>query len=325
MLSVLYVRREVRDLSDEDREAFISAMLVLYTTNMADGVELYGSNFKNSHYFTQIHLQASAEKQCDHWHDGATIVTTHFAISLEFEEALQVVDPSVALNYWDYSYDEYLYGTEFRESEIFGIDWFGEAFPDSSDYTQTVGRWSEVYLGTKEDLVGVFPAESIISNAYGLLRSPWNTQSTSKFTRYPTTLGYASMTLPSCVSLYEMYAAASYGVLASKLNGLAHGPAHIAMGGQWGENTDPYVALDVSTPNDLLLMSKNLWRMGYASCPSSCDDDDDCSCSCPSLDSASEDYKDDVAYNILFGSFCTRYLAYVMLFVLMFPVTFLSM
>ena len=314
MLSVLYVRREVRDLTDDDRERLVSAMLVLYTTSMAEGVIKYGDDFKNVHYFTQIHLQASAEKECDHWHDGPTVVSTHIGISLEFEEALQLVDPSVALHYWDYTYDAYIYGGKFRDSEIFQEDWFGEAFPDSSDYTQTSGRWSEVELGTKQDLVGIFPEASIISNSFGLLRSPWNTQSTSKFTRFDEILSYASLTLPACDSFSALYEADTYSAFATYMNGYSHGPAHTATGGHWGIDADVYDSLEITYRNGMLLMSKNMWRMGFASCPSSCDSEEDCSCSCPSLDSASEEDKEAAAYSILNDSYSLNYLSYVVAF-----------
>lgn len=54
-------------------------------------------------YFVQLHLDGAGIKDCDHWHDDAGIMTHHIGYTLEFEQALQVVDPSVAIPYWEYT------------------------------------------------------------------------------------------------------------------------------------------------------------------------------------------------------------------------------
>ena len=67
---------------------------------------------------------------CDHWHDWAGFVTSHVAISLMFEQALQTIDPSIALPYWDFTMEGTQYDwTNFRNSSVFSDDWFGAAAP----------------------------------------------------------------------------------------------------------------------------------------------------------------------------------------------------
>lgn len=56
-----------------------------------------------------MHLEGSAAKDCDHWHDGAGLMTHHMSFTLELEQALQVVEPSVTVPYWEYTYDAYTY------------------------------------------------------------------------------------------------------------------------------------------------------------------------------------------------------------------------
>lgn len=51
----------------------------------------------------QLHLDGAGIKDCDHWHDDAGIMTHHIGYTLEFEQALQVVDPSIAIPYWEYT------------------------------------------------------------------------------------------------------------------------------------------------------------------------------------------------------------------------------
>ena len=41
--------------------------------------------------------QGAASAECDHWHDGAGIMTHHVGFTLELEQALQRVDARVAL------------------------------------------------------------------------------------------------------------------------------------------------------------------------------------------------------------------------------------
>jgi hypothetical protein len=47
----------------------------------------------------------AGQRSCDHLHDGMGFFTGHNAITIEFEKALQVVDPSVSVPYWDYTID----------------------------------------------------------------------------------------------------------------------------------------------------------------------------------------------------------------------------
>ncbi|CAN0478764.1 unnamed protein product, partial [Scytosiphon promiscuus] len=42
---VQYVRREIRQLHDSDREAFFDTMETLYRLSTAEGVHLYGSEY----------------------------------------------------------------------------------------------------------------------------------------------------------------------------------------------------------------------------------------------------------------------------------------
>ena len=45
-MKMKYVRREIRQLSDADREAFFTAMETLYRLPTAEGTEEYGDEYK---------------------------------------------------------------------------------------------------------------------------------------------------------------------------------------------------------------------------------------------------------------------------------------
>lgn len=102
-LAVKYVRREIRSLTESDRDAFFDALQLLYTTNSTDGIALYGAKFANAEKFLYHHLNGAARSDCDHWHDGAGFITQHTAFTLFAEQSLQSVNPSIAMPYWEYA------------------------------------------------------------------------------------------------------------------------------------------------------------------------------------------------------------------------------
>ncbi|CAM9966090.1 unnamed protein product, partial [Ectocarpus fasciculatus] len=183
---VKYVRREIRQLSDEDREAFFDAMETLYRLPTAEGRALYGDEYKGINFFVQMHLDGAGVKDCDHWHDDAGIMTHHVGYTLQFEQALQVVDPSVSIPYWEYTIESSEGLTDYGESVIFAADWFGDASPDNSLHTVDNGRWA--YLPVMQASTAN-DATDFVHNPYGLLRSPWNVDGTPFVTRYNLTNG----------------------------------------------------------------------------------------------------------------------------------------
>eukprot|EP00752_Nemacystus_decipiens_P017229 g15434.t1 len=112
---VKYVRREIRQLTDSDREAFFDAMETLYRLPTPEGNALYGEEYKGIGFFVEMHLEGAGVTDCDHWHEDAGIMNHHVGFTLLFEQALQVVDPSVSIPYWEYSIED---GLTFRELGI---------------------------------------------------------------------------------------------------------------------------------------------------------------------------------------------------------------
>ncbi|CAM9308836.1 unnamed protein product, partial [Hapterophycus canaliculatus] len=129
---VKYVRREIRTLTDRDREVFFNAVSIMQRVPSAVGQAVYGSKFYSKDYFNRIHVSFAADPECDHWHDGAGFVTSHIAISLMYEQSLQAINPSIALPYWDFTVEGTLMDwSNFRTSSIFSDDWFGSAAPQN--------------------------------------------------------------------------------------------------------------------------------------------------------------------------------------------------
>lgn len=55
-VTVRYVRREIRDLSDRDREIFFNAISVLQRVPSAVGRQVYGDNYYSRDYFNRLHF-----------------------------------------------------------------------------------------------------------------------------------------------------------------------------------------------------------------------------------------------------------------------------
>lgn len=288
---VKYVRREIRSLQNDDRNSFLAALHTVYHVSTQEGRIKFGTKYKHISYFARLHLAGAAARDCDHWHDGAGLMVHHMSFTLELEQVLQAIDPVVTVPYWDYSIDAAEFGSDWLESKIFDPDWFGpvqnvKAANADSDAVSTgthivsEGRWAYTPIMAN---AGAF---SPVTNAHGLLRSPWNMNPTPFLTRWIkvfnfTNAGYSSF--PDCQSMFQCFASNTLTDMHECLNGDTHGPVHVMLGGQWHQATKQRLVIHYySLERVQLLIFKNLWRRGYASCPSSCDDNESCSCSCPS-------------------------------------------
>jgi len=286
-LAVKYVRREIRTLTDEDRETFFTALEVLYSLSETEGQRLYGSKFHNAEYFSYKHLRGAGTTDCDHWHDGAGIITHHMAFTLEFEQSLQSINPSIANPYWEYGMDTYLYD-HWSESPIFDADWFGMSSPTNPEHKiDDGGRWAELLVPDGD----TYSEWSIVDtgslnpyvNGFGHMRSPWNNNPFQQLGRHNKTYSMTQYeTMPDCSVLQSCFKSTSLADLNDCSNGQTHGPVHILIGGAWGDGTlfdDEDISM-VQKP-DKLLFFKVLWRMGYTRCPDTCTYGKPCKCSVP--------------------------------------------
>lgn len=98
---VKYVRRNIYDLTDEDRTIFLDTLHLLYEITDEEAAQAqYGPNFRTMARLASLHIANVADPECDHYHDGNGVYNTHSALSWELEQALQSVNPSIALPYY---------------------------------------------------------------------------------------------------------------------------------------------------------------------------------------------------------------------------------
>jgi len=296
---VKYVRREIRSLTDYDREAYFTAVSMLQRIPTHVGQKVWGPKYKSKDYFNRLHLYYGGSKDCDHWHQGAGFVTSHIAFTLEFEQALQSIIPSVSVPYWDFTLESTFYGSgDWRNSPVFSDDWFGEAAPNNELRTATSGRFAFVPA-----LTHAYNFSRVV-NSYGLLRAPWNNDPTPYVTRSSEIYGYQNNLKPSgCAEYHRSLKKKDWMSMSKQLNSAAHGHIHELMGGSWNSHYAEELGLENPHPailtfsHEIQAMSKELWRNGYIVCPDHCSMDtpsSECKCEC-----TEQSLKGKSAYEIL--------------------------
>jgi len=274
------VRYELRDLSRADREAYFDAVVSYYVIGQDEGEALYGPTYQSSSEILREHLYGAGGKECDHWHDDAGIVTHHVGVTWAFENSLKMINPATAAHYWDYTRDAAA-DYEWYDSPIFDETWFGSNAPTNADHIVDSGRFA--YVPVLQDARGF----SAITNPYGLLRSPWNTNPVPFLMRNNETFfdaGDSYSSFPSC-SDFSGYVNSSLADVLAALDGALHGPVHLMVGGHWGAKHDwKSFGSHASHADFMLLLAKVLWREGFARTPEVCSKDTpaaECVPSCP--------------------------------------------
>lgn len=124
--------------------------------------------------------------------------------TLELEQALQSIDKTLSVPYWEYGMDKYLYPETFTVSPVFDPAWFGEASPTNADHKiNDKSFWADVEFPSGEPYskwdIKASRSLNPFVNSFGFLRSPWNNNPINGICRSNTTYGYSmAKSLPSC-------------------------------------------------------------------------------------------------------------------------------
>ncbi|CAM9789553.1 unnamed protein product, partial [Scytosiphon promiscuus] len=285
LVIVKYVRREIRTLTDEEREELFDAMYTLWSVHVdgGNGKEIYGEDYADIYAINRLHFKAGMSNDCDHFHDGIGFLTSHSLISNTFEFSLQTVNPKLSLPYWDWTIDEIDAqnsgvtnsgtGTGIViDSPIFTPEWFGSTDPD--DHLVKDGRWAN----TKIPAMYWDDPGDLIPDVYGLLRSRWNVNSSPWLTRGNGAMcdGYVTdhYDWPTCEEHYNLvtkYSSFYDWVWTSMYS--PHGPVHTWIGGVLNcEETIRSVGSLIGVDNAYSLAlsafdnRKDFWFEGYFKC-----------------------------------------------------------
>ena len=234
-----YVRREVRELNEDDLNNIMDAMYTLYSTSDDEGLLKYGNNFHSNSYFVSLHDFNSAWRDADHIHEGNGFLIQNIKISNMFEASIQAVDPSVSLPYWDYTIDseskQNVLNSVILADNMFGnislpINLqYGYTYENDSIEAGTVnsGRWAYLTIDKMQSTI------TYLKSGYGYMRAPWNMNPSPYVSRY--LLGTeASLSLPTCSSHYNILKEST---MMSFFNNIAYDPhssVHALIGGIYG-------------------------------------------------------------------------------------------
>jgi len=129
----LYVRREVRDLTAKEWKDYVDAVWILKNTSTTEGRTKYNCpHYYEYDFFVLFHGMHSANGTCDQLHFSMLQEFAHEAWFYMFEKALQCVNPSVALHYWDADGDFESLGDNVQLSSIFSDTYYGNGLDNDN-------------------------------------------------------------------------------------------------------------------------------------------------------------------------------------------------
>jgi len=204
----MYVRREIRDLTDSDLDSLMDAMYTMWSVSEEEGVELYGDDYHDSSYLLRFHHFHAAWQDADHIHEGNGFLTQHVKMTNIFEKSVQAVNPAVTIPYWDFTIDE-SYGLRGYSSEIMTSSMFGSmTIPKDVSYGFTYendqiidaaipdGRWAFLKAEKNKDF-------EELKTGYGYMRAPWNMNPSPYVSRFSMDL-QIGISLPTCTQHYKI-------------------------------------------------------------------------------------------------------------------------
>lgn len=289
-LLVRYVRREIRDLTAEDRNRYLDALHVMWEVEGNDGRQQFTDKYISSNELLALHGTNSALRDNDHFHNGAGFLAQHLRLDTMVLESVQSIDPRVSTPYWDWTVEmAQVDAGELEspfESPLWTAEWFGSLnyaldpvvvgphyglsateFFDRGFETWAIqdGRWAFSKVRKFKDSDpdrDMYPR-----NSYGFLRSPWNNNPSPYVTRV--NFAYVKDAVdaglspvkswPTCSDLYAFMRPATTAVaFMTHLEDMTvHANIHQALGG---------TILDVASTETLLDAFESVEIEGYTSC-----------------------------------------------------------
>lgn len=264
-LIVKYVKREIRELTESDRDKFLDAAHEMWRLDGPEGQMKYGPNFIPIHTFVAEHAIASNNIMCDEFHDGSGFLTHHLALHNAFEASLRAIDPSVTLPYWDFTIEGEAIAKKggvpsdmLKLTPVFTAEWFGSV--DENNHIAD-GRWAHQRMPTAE-------VTDTVKNSYGFLRAIWNNNDDPEITRHLFDVcGVEAVhkKIPSCAAHQDLINTESLTDFLLTAPSDGHGPMHVQIGGVWGGCSVAYTKL-VEKWHDVLdedISDEDIIAMGF--------------------------------------------------------------
>jgi hypothetical protein len=294
----LYVRREIRDLTDTDYQTFINSSYQISLYSDDEGQSRFGSDFHNMTYISKFHFFSASQQDCDHIHEGNGFLLQHLKLTYMFDASLRAVDPSQSLPYWDFTIDA-TDGLGSYNNVLYVSDGFGEILTPMdliSGYqyaydTITNGR---IYNGKWANLTvtrnSYYPT---LNYGYGFLRSPWGMNPSPYLSRFAFDF---QKPMPSCSDHYDLLEYTDMMDFFVESSYAPHASVHSTLGGFYGcDVLNPLVAEGYIKSIDYVteicgewdFIMKESWRKNYIIPRNNCAiaepiEDSFCGYDCPS-------------------------------------------
>ena len=221
-----YVRREIRDLTDDDRNSYLEALEKVFTLSDTEGRDAYGDEFVSHAHLTSLHNSLRY-----HYHGNLAFLTSHPAFQLKIEESLRSINPGLSTPYWDFLIDHDL-GENWTTSVIYDQEWFGTADNDMADDYRIRGRFRDVRVILDQNHTN-FPRSE--HNPYGYLSTKKNLNPAPYLQRTSKVCGFsATQATSSChhvSSCFENYT--SLYDWDKCLEDYIHADLHTQLSGMW--------------------------------------------------------------------------------------------
>ena len=273
LLRCAYVRKEIRSLDDEERFAYLQAVEAVYSWDGDEGRAVFGPRFFSATELVARHLFYAGDRSGDAMHDGLGFLPQHMAISNVFEKALQAVDPTVALPYWDFTAD------------LLAED------DDAEGCSAALRKGNPELFAENNGLLSRLPVMPAGPSPYGKLRSPWNLNDAPNVSRYDGLCGVPNSLSdwPRCEThkavVFDTKTLPSFSRL---IMNRAHGIVHLVLGGVTGCDASKYLkaaaaAMEdrqqkTATMKDIKTMIQLMWRSEVLNMPESCQENNNSSC-----------------------------------------------
>ena len=181
LVHVKHVRRELRQLTKVDREAYFDALQTVFLTTQEDGEALYGKDFTSHGKLAELH-----NSEDNIYHGNLFFLTSHPAMQLRLEASLRSVNPAVATPYWDFLRDADLHSSWWK-APVYSIGWFGPVMTTKKTQHRPLGRFfsqKRIYDPTGKN----FP--KAWHNTYGFVSAPQSTANGQYLLRSGTVCNY---------------------------------------------------------------------------------------------------------------------------------------
>ncbi|KAJ8599938.1 hypothetical protein CTAYLR_002806 [Chrysophaeum taylorii] len=257
---VVETRVGIFELRAKTRSTVTSFELVGKYVRREIRARIYGEKYRSADWFTATHAYYSAARDCDHWHAGDGVVTTHMAVTLKLEQSLQAVDPSTRVPYRDVTIECATRKCCWAKSVLWSPHWFSTVTPNNTEHV----------------------VDSGVTNADSMLMVPWNTNPTPFLTRAQTIYDLPNYVNIPCFGCDAIRGGAFqkkrlFGSVVPLLSGRLHAWVHGMIGGVWNyfpelkATEDGFNRLLRNVPSASNAISKRLRRSGIVvECPEYC-------------------------------------------------------